>query len=215
MNRYCQFICFDSRYFMINIDSLDGKTTWDRLVQAYGLKNKTALGLHLGISNSTIANRIMRGVFPADYVVRCALETGVSLRWLSTGKGPMFEDGSKGFVSIERLNLSNGELLANDILMFDPEFLPALLNPQCIVDGNSTHIIDKTFIDVANGKWLMEIEDRIGVHDVIRIPVKRIHVSGGGLDVPFECGITDVKYLGQVVMTCQYNGGVNHEQIKM
>ncbi len=33
----------------------------------------------------------MRDSTPADIAIRCALETGASLRWLVTGEGAMFD----------------------------------------------------------------------------------------------------------------------------
>ena len=34
-----------------------------------------------------MANRYLRDSFPAEWVIQCALETGVSLLWLTTGQG--------------------------------------------------------------------------------------------------------------------------------
>lgn len=40
---------------------------------------------HLGISQSTMANRYARDTFPADWVVICSMETGVPVEWLAFG----------------------------------------------------------------------------------------------------------------------------------
>lgn len=68
------------------------KAAIERLVKAYGFTTRQALADHLGVSKSTLANRYMRDTFPADWIIQCALETGVSLRWLSTSDGPMHLD---------------------------------------------------------------------------------------------------------------------------
>lgn len=47
------------------------------------------LGDLLGISSGTISTWVRRDFFPGDVVVTCALDTGVSLEWLATGKGQM------------------------------------------------------------------------------------------------------------------------------
>lgn len=64
-----------------------GKAAIDRMIEAYGFTTKQSLCEQLGISSSTLANRYLRDTFPADYVIQCSLETGVSLRWLVFGEG--------------------------------------------------------------------------------------------------------------------------------
>ena len=64
-----------------------GKAAIERMLEAYGVTTKQALCERLGISSSTLANRYLRDTFPADYIIQCALETGVSLKWLVTGNG--------------------------------------------------------------------------------------------------------------------------------
>lgn len=65
-----------------------GKAAIERLVEAYGFTTRQALADHLEVSKSTLANRYMRDTFPADWIIQCAIETGISLNWLTTGKGP-------------------------------------------------------------------------------------------------------------------------------
>ncbi|MEH2761096.1 helix-turn-helix transcriptional regulator, partial [Klebsiella pneumoniae] len=57
---------------------------------AYGFNTQIALVEHLQASKSTMANRMLRDSFPADWVIQCALETGISLLWLITGQGEMY-----------------------------------------------------------------------------------------------------------------------------
>lgn len=61
-----------------------------RLMTAYGFNTQIALVEHLQASKSTMANRMLRDSFPADWVIQCALETGISLLWLTTGQGEMY-----------------------------------------------------------------------------------------------------------------------------
>ena len=64
-----------------------GKAAIERLVEAYGFTTRQALADHLEVSKSTLANRYLRDTFPADWIIQCALETGTSLKWLTTGQG--------------------------------------------------------------------------------------------------------------------------------
>ncbi|GGD11310.1 hypothetical protein GCM10011513_05950 [Franconibacter daqui] len=69
-----------------------GKAAIERLVEAYGFTTRQALADHLGVSKSMLANRYMRDTFPADWIIQCALEKGIPLRWLWTFEGPMWLD---------------------------------------------------------------------------------------------------------------------------
>lgn len=64
-----------------------GKDPIDRICAAYGFTSRQALCRHLDVSQSTMANRVMRGNFPSDWVLICAMETGASLDWLVYGRG--------------------------------------------------------------------------------------------------------------------------------
>ncbi|WP_442980184.1 helix-turn-helix transcriptional regulator, partial [Salmonella enterica] len=68
----------------MNFDT-GGRGAIERMVEAYGFTTRQALSNRLGISKSTLANRYMRDSFPAEWVIQCCLETGVSLSWLVTG----------------------------------------------------------------------------------------------------------------------------------
>lgn len=178
----------------------DGKGSIDRMVKAYGFKTKVSLAQKLGITDSTLANRQTRGSFPAEFIVQCALETGVSLRWLATGEGVMHEDGKSNGLSIEQLELSDGQLVKMGYLLFDKEFLPdGLQKPQCIVTDKTSYITDQIFSELYSGCYVVNIEGKIGIHDLERIPVNKLRVSGGGIKAPFECGINDITVLAKVV----------------
>ena len=56
-----------------------GQSVIDRILKAYGFSSRQAFCNHLGISQSTMANRYARDTFPADWVVICSMETGVAL----------------------------------------------------------------------------------------------------------------------------------------
>lgn len=186
----------------MNLDGLDAKQIVDRILEAYGFSTKVALAEKFNISPSTIANRLIRNTFPGDFVIRCALETGASLRWLVTGEGVMYDDGKKEFISIEKIILEHGELSSNGFLLFDPAFLPNhLQSPQCVISNKNTYIVDKNFTEIADGKWLIDIEGKMGIYTIERIPVKKLRVSGGGLKMPFECNVDDISILAKVTCT--------------
>ncbi len=58
-----------------------------RMLEAYGVSTRKALCERLGISSSTMSTRWMRDVFPADWIIKCSIETDVPVEWLSFGTG--------------------------------------------------------------------------------------------------------------------------------
>lgn len=170
-----------------------GKRAIERLVEAYGFSTRQALCDHLGVSKSTMANRYLRDTFPSDWIIQCSLETGASLFWLTTGNGPMFEDGKSDVVSIPRKKLLNGKLHDSNYYMFDKAFLPDdLQDPIVIVDSDVTYIADRKFDEVTDGKWLVEIEGKTSARNVLRLPNNKVKIISG-LNY-FECNINEVEF---------------------
>ncbi|HHH1591147.1 TPA: phage repressor protein CI [Yersinia enterocolitica] len=171
-----------------------GRAAIERMIEAYGCGTKTALAELLGISKGTLSNRYLRDTFPADFVIQCSLETGVSLRWLTTGEGAMYENAKQlDVVQIPRQKLLDGKLYDSNFYLFDKAFLPdGLKDPVVILDGDITYIADRQFDEVQDGKWVVDIEGKISVRDIIRIPGGKVRVEGGKF--AFDCILDELKY---------------------
>jgi phage repressor protein C with HTH and peptisase S24 domain len=180
--------------------SSGGKAAIERLVEAYGFSTRQALCDHLGVSKSTLANRYLRDTFPADWVIECALETGTSLRWLTTGEGPMYLDQSSDVVAVDRLKLINGKLHPSNYIMFDKALLPnGISSPRVILDGEVTHVVELETQTLTDGLWLIEIEGTASVKKLTRIPVGKVRVTGD--DISFDCSVDEIKLTGRVELT--------------
>ncbi|UYA59501.1 Repressor protein CI [Pectobacterium sp. F1-1] len=57
------------------------------------------------------------------------------------------------------------------------------------------------FDEVTDGKWLVEIEGKISVRDLTRIPVGKVHVAGDKLS--FECLLLELKILAKIKVTAE------------
>lgn len=67
----------------MQLDELEGgKAVLTRMLQAYGFSMQKELGDLYGLSSGTISTWVRRDIL-GDVVVACALDTGVSLRWLA------------------------------------------------------------------------------------------------------------------------------------
>lgn len=177
------------------------------MLEAYGFQTKLALANHLGMASSSLAARYKRGIFPADIVVRCMAETDVTLEWLVTGNGKKHDDGKLDVMKFSRKKLVDGQLFESGYLMLDKVmFLPGVplpTDPICILDEKQQYIADRKFGDVYDGQWLVDIEGKVSVRTLTRIPVQKVRVSGVGM--AFDCGIADIKIIGRIILTCTTN----------
>ncbi|MCE9890941.1 helix-turn-helix domain-containing protein [Kluyvera intermedia] len=175
----------------------------DRVVEAYGFTSKLQLAEHFDMASSSLSARFKRGIFPADMVVRCVAETGASLEWLSTGQGKKFDDDQLDIMKFPRKKLVDGQLYESGYAMFDKVFFragsPLPATPFCVLDEKAQYILDQEFAEVFDGEWLVNIEGKISIRTLTRIPVRKVRVSGVGM--AFDCGLEDIEIVGRVVMT--------------
>jgi phage repressor protein C with HTH and peptisase S24 domain len=175
-----------------------GREAIDRLIEAYGFTTRQALCDHLGVSKSTLATRYMRDIFPAEWVIQCALETRVALSWLASGVGPMFDNNRLDIVDIPRKKLLDGVLYDSNYYAFDKALLPPdVKNAQAILDGNIIYIVELNFDKFSDGKWLVKFDDTTSLRDIIKIPNNKLKVDNGKFD--FECNMSDMQLIAKVV----------------
>ena len=181
-----------------------GKTVLRRILDAYGFNTQKELGDLLGISSGTISTWVRRDFFPGDVVVTCALDTGVSLEWLATGKGQM-RDSKETLateLSIKKSRLESGALKDAGYWHPDPSMIPPNTNDLLFVDGvNTSWLVDCSASNIANGRWLISIDGALDIFDVIRLPGGKVRLSNKSAE--FECSLTDIKSVGVVVITLE------------
>lgn len=181
-----------------------GKPVLRRILDAYGFSMQKELGDLLGISSGTISTWVRRDFFPGDVVVTCALDTGVSLEWLATGKGQMRtnrEAVTSGY-SIRKSRLESGELKDAGAWYPDPSMIPSDSEELIFVEGvGSSWLVDRSASNISNGRWLIDIDGALDVFDVIRLPGGKVRLSNKTAE--FECNISDIKPAGSVVITLE------------
>ncbi|WP_434585775.1 phage repressor protein CI [Klebsiella sp. R390] len=174
-----------------------GRGAIERMVEAYGFKTRQALCDHLGISKSTLATRYMRDSFPAEWVIQCALETGISLEWLTKGHGVKEGSQNMNHMNIEFLRLEDGDLRSVGWKLFDPTiFSKTLVNPILVKEKENLFLCDKSNSDIRDGLWLIEIDQHVSLKEITRLPNQqvKVHSSNGA----FECAIEELNFIGQV-----------------
>lgn len=179
----------------------DSAGVLDRIMEAYGFGSKLMMAEHFNMGPSGISGRYKRAVFPADMVIRCIYETGANLEWLTFGTGKPFDNDKVDVLKLSKFKLINGEIAPANYIMFDKVLFkssaPFPEEPICIQESDNYYVIDKKFTDIFDGKWLVDIEGKISIRELTRIPIKKIRVSGAG--IPFDCDIGDISVLGYVV----------------
>ncbi|EPV8395065.1 TPA: phage repressor protein CI [Klebsiella aerogenes] len=181
--------------------SSGGKRVIERLVEAYGFSTRQALCDHLGVSKSTMATRYMRDIFPADWVLQCAIETGSSLEWLSFGEGIPKDIAKLDYHILPKKVLNDGKLEDDGYYIFDKLFLPKALNKAVVVSAeNSDFVCEMEFDDVRDGKWLVNIDGEISFRTLTRLPGSRVHVSSQNHS--FECALTDIEVIAKITLSC-------------
>ncbi|WP_313069005.1 phage repressor protein CI [Atlantibacter hermannii] len=174
----------------------------DRIIDAYGFPSKLALADHFDMASSSLSGRYRRDNFPADMVVQCCAETGVSLEWLATGQGNKFDDEQLDILKFSRKKLVDGQLYESGYVMFDKVFFragsPLPSEPICIQEEKAHYILDQKFEEVFDGEWLVNIEGKNSIRTLTRIPIKKVRVSGVGM--AFDCALEDIEIIGRVVL---------------
>lgn len=175
-----------------------GREAITRILQAYGLNTRQALCDHLGVSQSTMANRWMRDNFPHDWLIACHLDTGASLLWLTTGEGQAFSSSAaSSALTLQCHEIINGIYSSTEWVNYDSRLLPAQSGSLLLVSFEHTlYLVDEHSGEINDGRWLIEIDGFKSIRDVYRLPGGRVRVENG--PASFECQATEISVLGKV-----------------
>lgn len=182
-----------------------GKHVLRRLLDAYGFSMQKELGDLLDISSGTISTWIRREYFPGDVVVACALDTGVSLRWLATGKGEMFDSQSEAdtsSITILKKKLESGVLNEAGTWAMDSTLSSVDKEKLVFIDGvGHSWLVNTEAKNIANGRWFVNIDNSFDVYDIARLPGGKIKLTNS--NVSFECAASEVTPFGAVLFTLE------------
>ncbi len=174
-----------------------GKAAIERLVEAYGFTTRQALADHLGVSKSTLANRYMRDTFPADWIIQCALETGMSLDWLVSGVGESVQKPTNNVFKLQKFCLTQGILERDGECIWDKSYISTKADSLYIVaDGKRSYICDSHFNHVEDGKWLIDIDGQKTLRDILLLPKSKIQVRSH--ENTFVCNKDDITFISIV-----------------
>ncbi|AWV44576.1 Cro/Cl family transcriptional regulator [Hafnia alvei] len=176
-----------------------GESAVQRLMQAYGFTMKKQLGDHLGAGTGTISTWVKRDYFPGEAIVRCALETGVSLEWLASGVGEPIKSGKERsedgtLICIKVQKLVDGVLIdAGELVTNAKGILVKPKRPLFIELKDTSYLVEIDFCSVAEGYWLMSRGEFISIENIVLLPGNCFFING--VSWPRE----EVVLLGKVV----------------
>jgi phage repressor protein C with HTH and peptisase S24 domain len=176
-----------------------GKDAITRILQAYGFSTRQALCEHLGVSQSTMANRWMRDTFPHDWLIACHLDTGTPMLWLATGKGnPGAGVAQDSGLTLQYKEITNGVLNDIDVIRYDSRLIPNGITASFLVKFESSkYLVAPVDGEISDGLWLIEIDGFASIKQINRLPGGRVRVENG--PASFECAASEIKVIGKVV----------------
>ncbi len=184
--------------------STGGKAVLQRVMEAYGFNTQKELGEYLGISTGTISTWVRREYFPGDVVIACALDTGTSLGWLTTGEintESQDKHVTSGIPTISKKILLAGKLDDDGFCYIDESFVPEGVNLKrlnYVRSGKSSWLIEMGLNELSNGSWLLDIDGTLDVYAVSKRPGNKLRVIGK--DGEFECLTSEVTAKGLIVV---------------
>lgn len=177
--------------------SRGGRAAIDRMIEAYGFTTKQALCDQLGISSSTLANRYLRDTFPADFVIQCALETGASLHWLTTGNGAKFESATADIVTIPKKKVIGNTIYDAGYLLFDKTLLNNTYGSLiAVLENGNTYLASTDATQISDGTWLVEYDRLVKTKEIFMLPGGLIRVSDEKLT--FDCHPSDISLIAKI-----------------
>ncbi|KAA5924007.1 MULTISPECIES: phage repressor protein CI [unclassified Pantoea] len=188
------------------ISSNGGKPVLRRIMDAYGFTFQKQLCELLGISSATVSTWVRRNYFPGDIVVTCAIDTGVSLEWLATGRNENKKNlgHEREAYALPRKDLVAGILKDTGTWSIDLSFISQKINsPTMVVSNSSSWIVDVGVVSISNGRWLLGIDNKFDIYDVTVMPGKKINVINNGNG--FICDIDEVQVTAKVILTIEYD----------
>lgn len=177
-----------------------GSSVLRRILDAYGFTMQKQLCDLYDISSGTVSTWVRRNYFPGDVVVTCALDTGVSLQWLATGKTiPSDESTSlKKECLIPNYVLKDGQLCEETAICLDLKFIKHDSDKLILVKGiNIAWVVDLAIKELSNGQWIINIDGKKDIYDLSMVPGRKVKVLNKNIE--FTCASEDVEFIGKVV----------------
>lgn len=189
------------------MENSGGKEILQRIMQAYGFTLQKELGDHLGIPSGTMSAWVRREHFPGDVVIVCSLDTGASLYWLATGNGGIRDKKTEevslmpaGLKQLSKYSIHTGQMVESGLWFCDVSIIDTnVINPVFVEKNGHGWLVDLDVKNIANGRWLIDVDGTCDVYDIARLPGNKLTVKNDSSQ--FECLVNEVMCVGMVFLT--------------
>lgn len=189
------------------MENSGGKEILQRIMQAYGFTLQKELGDHLGIPSGTMSAWVRREHFPGDVVIVCSLDTGASLYWLATGNGGIQDKKTEevsimptGLKQLPKYTIHTGQMVESGLWFCDASMIDTnVTNPVHVEKNGYGWLVDLDVKNIANGRWLIDVDGTCDVYDIARLPGNKLTVKNDSSQ--FECLVNEVICVGMVFLT--------------
>lgn len=184
---------------------INGREFTEKLKDVTGCKTYDLLADYYGIPKSTFSTWHTHNRTGWELIIRTHLATGASIRYLALGEGEPFGDGEPNTLASQDLQiftLIDGALTeagktAIDLVTLDRFGLKPSLT-QVIEDDLGIYYINKESTDPVSGDYLIDIDGRLSINYLQRLPGKKLAIAFGNSTI--EVSEEDIKVLGRVAM---------------
>ncbi|MFA0085376.1 helix-turn-helix domain-containing protein [Vibrio sp. 10N.261.51.F12] len=186
-------------------DYLGGREFTEKLKEVTGCHNYNLLADYFGIPKSTLLTWHTHNRTGFELIIREHLKSGASVRYMALGEGEPFEGEHTDSVSTERMQISkllDGVLVESGNMAIDQATLErfslkASLT-QVVEDDAGIYYINQESTDPVTGDYLIDIDGRLSINYLQRLPGKKLAIAFGESTV--EVAEEDIKVLGRVAM---------------
>ncbi|SHO57857.1 helix-turn-helix domain-containing protein [Vibrio quintilis] len=180
---------------------LTGKNFTGKLKDVTGCKTYELMSDYYGIPSSTFSTWHHHKRTGFELIVREHLHSGASVRYLALGEGEPFEVTNTGneFISYR---IVNGSLEKHGKVLLDQTTLTKFgliaSATEVIEDDNGIYYINKESEDPVTGDYLIDIDGRVSINYLQRLPGKKIAIAFGNSTI--EVAEDEIKVIGRVAM---------------
>lgn len=182
--------------------SSGGKPVLKRILDAYGFDTQKELADYLDIPTATISTWIRRDYFPGDVVVACAIDTGVSVEWLTNSSiKPLSNSGNPNILHIRSIKIVDGVLLSNGYFDIDRNLVTTAEkqdNLFFLVSNEKNMLLTNSRSEINNGLWLLKIGSVYDIYNVAVLPKSKIRLESNFGS--FETLEAEVELVGKVIL---------------
>jgi len=191
---------------------LGGREFTEKLKEVTGCKTFEMMSDYYGVPNSTFSTWHHHNRTGFELIVREHLATGASVRYMALGEGEPFDNKFDPVEGLQTHRLVDGTLVESGKVSLDLSTLDRFgLKPsvtQVMEDDSGIYYINKESTDPVAGDYLIDIDGRLSINYLQRLPGKKLAIAFGASTIEVSEG--DIKVLRRVAVEMKKKKNKQH-----